>query len=204
MKKILVLLIVLVGMFTQNVLSQNRNIVTLTGVVVDADTVLTVPYASIALKNTFTGTISDNSGYFSIQVHTGDTLEFSVVGYKTASFVVPQNLKDKEYSLLQLLKKKVVLLKEVEVRAWPKAEDFVNAFHELKLEKNEMDKIIEAKKALATVLKKQNDKDKFYDDQIRYSKLYSTTGIVPPNNFLNPIKWRNFITDWRDGKFKKE
>ena len=80
----------------------------------------------------------------------------------------------------------------------------MSAFHELKLEKNEMDKIFRAKRELNEVLKKQNDKDKFYDDQIRYSKLYNTTGIVPPNNFLNPIKWTNFITDWRNGKFKKE
>ncbi len=203
MKKLLILFFLLFGIFNQNVFSQNRSIVKLTGVVVDADTVLTIPYASIAVKNTFTGTISDNSGYFSIQVHTGDTLEFSVVGYKKASFVVPRNLKDKEYSLLQLLKKKVVLLKEVQVRAWPNAEDFVSAFHELKLERNEMDEVFRAKYELDKVLQKQNDKDKFYDDQIRYSKLYNTTGIVPPNNFLNPIKWTNFITDWRNGKFKK-
>ncbi|MFT4741950.1 MAG: hypothetical protein ACI9XJ_001237, partial [Marivirga sp.] len=53
---------------------------------------------------------------------------------------------------------------------------------------------------LDTILKEQTKENKAYYDQYRYAKLYDLTGIVPPNNFLNPITWSNFIRDWKENQ----
>ncbi|MCB2219562.1 MAG: TonB-dependent receptor [Bacteroidetes bacterium] len=57
---------------------------TITGTVTTSDTKETLPGASIAIKGTTTGTITDIDGNFSLNVSEGqDTLVFSYVGYET-------------------------------------------------------------------------------------------------------------------------
>ncbi|MDN5205065.1 carboxypeptidase-like regulatory domain-containing protein [Fulvivirgaceae bacterium BMA10] len=197
------LILILLMVFHENQ-AQKRNVIKISGVVVDADTVNVVPYVSISVRNSLRGTFSDNSGHFSIFVRELDTLDFSAIGYKKAVFVVPETLKDPYYSLIQLMRREILQLEEVEIIAWPSTEDFVRAFHEIKLPRSQADEIFLAKDNLNDVLRKEYEEDKFYYDQMRYSKLYNTTGIAPPNNFLNPITWTNFIRDWRNGVFKSK
>lgn len=182
---------------------QNKYVININGIVLDAESLQAVPYSAVQVKNQLRGTVCDNSGYFSVLVKEYDTLVFSSIGYASSQFVIP-NLTDTDYSLIQLMKKETIILQEVEVVAWPNVKEFVRAFHELKLPKGEEDRWFDAQMDLAKVMKQQHESDKFYYDQIRYSKLYNTTSFMPPNNFLNPINWTNFIKDWRDGVFKKK
>jgi len=175
----------------------------LTGIVLEADSLTAAPYTAIIIRGKVGGTVSDNSGYFSIIVDRFDTLEFSSLGYKTSVFVVP-DLIELDYSLIQLISKETIVLEEVEIIAWPDEKSFVEAFQNYQLPYDEQDKIFEAKSALSDILKRQYENDKFYYEQMHYSKLYNTTGFVPPNNFLNPLRWSNFIRDWRSGAFKKK
>ncbi len=201
--KLLFLLIVILVVGSEDSWSQIQENIVITGVVLDADSLNPVPYTAIAIKNTNRGTISDNSGYFSIMVAPLDTLIFSVVGYKESLFVLPQ-LVDKEYSLIQLITRKTIVLSEVEILAWPDEKSFVNAFINLKLPKGQEDEIFRANNELAKLLNDQYENDKFYYEQMHYSKLYNTTGFAPPNNFLNPLRWSNFIKDWKNGEFKSK
>ena len=183
--------------------AQDKGGITITGVLLQADSLVAIPFGSISIKNKFKGTASDKSGHFSITVEKFDTLEFSAIGFKPAKFLVPE-LKDSAYSLIQLLTKETILLKEVEVIAWPDEASFIRAFYGYQLPKGEADRIFQMKRELADVLDEHYEKDKFYYDQMRYSKLYNTTGFTPPNNFLNPLNWSNFIRDWRGGAFKSK
>lgn len=66
--------------------------VTIRGVVVDTnDPPTPLTGATIMLKGTTTGTVSDVSGFFSIQANKGDTLVFSYLGYKEKTFRVVKN-----------------------------------------------------------------------------------------------------------------
>lgn len=60
-----------------------------------------VPYVNIRLKDTYFGTVSDNSGHFSFTAGEGDTLRFSSEGYFDAYFIMPQKLVGNSYSLIQ-------------------------------------------------------------------------------------------------------
>ena len=79
----LILSIISVGLFAS---AQNT---TVTGVVRDAQTLEPVPFASVLLKGTSRGVISDDLGRFSISTSLRfDSIEASAMGYETRSFPV--------------------------------------------------------------------------------------------------------------------
>lgn len=61
---------------------------TVTGVVTDASDGMFLPGATIVVKGTAQGTVTDINGNYSIQVNANQVLEFSYVGYATQEFVV--------------------------------------------------------------------------------------------------------------------
>jgi len=78
--KISILMLLLAGLSSQSQAQQR----TISGTVTTADTKETLPGASIAIKGTTTGTITDIDGNYSLNVLEGqDTLVFSYVGYET-------------------------------------------------------------------------------------------------------------------------
>ena len=66
--------------------------VRITGTVVDAQGV-PVPGASVILKGTSTGTMTDAKGVFSLNVRPGATLEVSCIGYVTVEVAAKDNVK---------------------------------------------------------------------------------------------------------------
>lgn len=182
--------------------AQDDKQVKISGIVVSVDSLEPVSFTTIIIKNTSRGTVTDNSGYFSFLANELDTVEFSNVGFKKATFVVPSNLPEENYGLVQVMEKDTVLLREIEILAFPTAEHFQRAVLEIKPKKNLEDRTIQAQNEIHQALEEEMAQNQFYYDQMRYSKLYNLTGIARPNNYLNPITWSNFIKDWKEGKFK--
>lgn len=182
--------------------AQDEESIHISGVVVSADSLQPVSFTTVIIKNTSKGTISDNSGYFSIYADKLDTLVFTNVGFKKTFFVVPKNLPNRKYGLVQVMQKDTVLLGEVEIYAFPREEDFKRAFMEIEVGRNQADRTREMQARLHEDLEEKWRNDRYYYDQMRYSKLYNLSSIAPPNNFLNPITWSNFIRNWREGKYR--
>lgn len=178
--------------------------VQIAGIVIEVDSLSPVPSASITVKHSSRGAISDQHGYFSLIAHELDTLVFSNVGFRPAVFVVPPNLPENNYGLVQVMIRDTLVLEEVVIYPWSTSEDFVATFLSLTPKNNLQARGLKAQQKLQKTLDKQLAKEQFYYDQMRYSRLYELTGAVPPNNFLNPITWSNFIRDWKNGVFKTE
>ena len=70
-----------------SVLAFGQNM-TVTGVVKDSSTGEGVPFASLQLKGTMTGTSTDGDGYYTISVPADGVLVFSSVGYLTLEIPV--------------------------------------------------------------------------------------------------------------------
>ena len=66
-----------------------------------------VPFATIAVANTFTGTYSNEKGYFSLVCKTSDTLEVTAIGYKKEIIV------DLKENLNVILSEQIELLNEI-------------------------------------------------------------------------------------------
>jgi TonB-linked SusC/RagA family outer membrane protein len=85
MKKILLMLLVLCTVTLGNVYAQSRKV---TGKVIGADDGAPLPGVSVSVKGTARGVITDGDGRFVISVSTGETLQFTFIGYTTTTVPV--------------------------------------------------------------------------------------------------------------------
>lgn len=199
---VLLFLLILSAGFVSFGQKKAPNPVRVSGVVLDADDRKEIPYVSIRIAGTMYGTAADNNGYFSLFINPGDTLLFSSIGYSNAAFIMPYNLAAEQYSLVQLMRKETVVLSEVVVFPWPDVKNFENAFLDVKPKRNMDDLVFEVQRDIRKTVN-NNEEYEYYYDQMRYNRLYELHGVIPPNNFLNPIRWANFIRDVRKGEFKE-
>lgn len=180
----------------------HRQLIQFSGVVVDKGTLKPVPYAALMIKNSSHGTVCDNTGYFSFVAQPNDTIEFAAIGYKTNSYKIPDTLTDR-VALIHLMDRDTAQLKTITVYPWPSKEAFKQAFLNLNLPDNELDR---AKKNLALAQAKARMEGTPMDAQANfmnamqqeYNKLYYA-GQLPPNNLLNPLAWAKFIQAWKEG-----
>jgi hypothetical protein len=83
--------------------ASNDSIVQLYGVVMTADSLRAIPSASIIVENKGRGTLTNPDGVFSIVVLKGDKITFSCIGFKDRTIDIPSNLKENQYSVIQLM-----------------------------------------------------------------------------------------------------
>jgi len=210
MKRIILLLLISTGLFIPGSKAQQiqEGLIQFSGVVVSSDSLHPISFASIIIKNTSRGTISDYYGFFSLVAKRNDTIEFSSVGFKKAWYIIPDTLKENRYSLIQMLTTDTILLKETFVYPWPTQEQFREAFIRLHIPDDDLER---AKKNLARAEMKERMESMpadgslnyKYSMQARQSQLYYV-GQYQPNNLLNPIAWAKFIEAWKRGDFKRK
>lgn len=183
-------------------------LVQFSGVVVTADSLYPVPYTSIMIKNSNRGTVSDYYGFFSFVAKMKDTLEFSAIGFKKSIIVIPDTLSDQRCSMIQVLTKDTLFLKEVVIFPWPTKEQFKEAFIKLRVPDDDMaraEKNLDREQLnfLAANLAMDGSMNfRNYMDQ-RATKLYYA-GQTPTTQLLNPLAWAKFIEMWQNGSFKKK
>ena len=207
MKKLLILLafLPLLG-FSQR--DTTKKIVQITGITVSSDSLRPVPYASILIKGNYTGTLSDYSGLYSIVANTGHTLIFTSIGYKNVEYIIPDSLKDQQYSLIQIMDRDTFLLSTAVIDIWPSYEQFKQAFvnkdipaSELARAEKNLSKDILHKQAVKLHLGAAGN-HKLLNEQQKAKLYYS--GQLPPNNLLNPLAWAKLIKAWQAGEFDKD
>lgn len=187
---------------------KKNTLIQFSGVVIEGDSLNPIPYTSIIVRNTRRGTISDYFGYYSFVATTGDTIEFSAIGFSSAQYVIPDTLSSNMYSLIQVLRRDTIYMKAVEVFPWPSREQFKQAFLNLNIQD---DDLVRATKNMSRADMKEQMIGMAMDASLNYkytnqqyqSRLYYT-GQYPPNNLLNPIAWAKFIQAWKKGDFKKK
>ena len=186
----------------------DKDLIQFSGIIVEQDSLRPVPFVNIMVKGNNRGTMSDYFGYFSFVAQGNDTIIFSSVGYKKASYIIPDSLSTNKYSLIQVLRGDTILLKETVIYPWPTKEQFKEAFLKLDVPDDDMER---ARKNLARAEMKERmdgmpmdgSMNYNYAMQQQYSRLYYA-GQLPPNNLLNPIAWAKFIQAWKNGDFKKK
>jgi hypothetical protein len=185
-----------------------EDLIQFSGITVTADSLNPVPYTRIVVKNKNKGTTSDMFGYFSFVAHQRDTILFNALGFKPASFVIPDSITKSRYSLIQLMTGDTLTLSAAYIFPWPTYEDFKIAFANLKIPDDDLERA-----------RKNLDPDKIrmmadnypmtaamnYNNYIenQTSKLYYF-GQQQPFNIFNPFAWAQFIKAWKEGKFKRK
>lgn len=187
---------------------ESKGFLQLSGVVVEGDSLVGVPFASVLIKGTRRGTICDVNGFFSIVAQPGDELQFLSVQHKNATYKLEDTLKLKHYFRVQQLFKDTVQLAPISVYPWPSREDFKREFLKLNLSETDYER---AAKNLDKDALSYGERTLQLDAQANYeyamkqyiAKVHSG-GQQPVNNLLNPIAWAKFIDALSQGKFKKQ
>jgi hypothetical protein len=187
---------------------QKNDLVQFSGVVVTGDSLHPVPFASIMIKSTYRGTVSDYYGFFSFVAKMRDTIEFSALGFKKAFFVIPDTLTDNRCSLIQMLKSDTIQLPEARIFPWPTKEQFKDAFLSLHIPDDDLER---AKKNLdpykMSFIAENTPMDgsmNFRNQMMNQSSRLYYAGQLPPIQLLNPVAWAKFIQMWQEGAFKSK
>ena len=200
------LLLFLISITSFQVKAQDDKLIQISGIVVTVDSLQPIPYTTVIIKNSYHGTISDFYGFFSLVAKTSDTLVFSSVGRKTMEFIIPEDLEDTRFSMIQILPKDTIELELTDIYPWPSKEEFKRAFLELDppddnlaiAQKNLRD---ERLRELAAEMPMDGSGNYKFAVQQQYARVYYA-GQLPPNNLLNPIAWAKFVRAWKEGSLK--
>ena len=180
----------------------------LSGVVVSEEEAQPLSYTTVYDLTLNRGVMADYQGYFSLVVFPGDTLFFDNYSYKQSTFIVPDSLTDRYYSIIHMMQRDTVKLDEVTVYPWPTREDFARYFVEMDvtddaLRRAQRELSGESLAFVAARTKVDAGLAQAYSRNQTYTALY-TRGQVQGLNLLNPYAWSKLVTDWKKGKLKRE
>jgi hypothetical protein len=188
--------------------NDDKQLIQFSGVVLDQDSLTPIPFVSILIKGTQRGAVTDFYGFFSMIIRPGDELEFYSITHKNRSYKIADTLKQKYYYAIQVLDKDTINLPPIEVYPWPSKDDFKRSFLALDLNETDADRadknlLREELSFLERTQPASAAESYKVAMQAYYTKIY-TSGQQPVNNLLNPIKWAEFVSAWRAGKFSKK
>lgn len=106
---------------------QERKVIQLSGIILNADSTDAVPGVNIYVPKKGRGTSSGRFGYFSMPVLEGDSVVFTFIGLKKQSFKVPDKVENDRISLILTMQIDEIALAEIEVMPYPTEEEFKKA-----------------------------------------------------------------------------
>jgi len=204
--QVLTLLLIFVGISSLRAQDGDDDLIQFSGVVITGDSLSPVPFTNVLIENTSKGTMTDYYGYFSFVAQKGDSILFSSVGYERARFIIPDTLTTNRYSLIQILDKDTIRLRETVIYPWPTREQFKEAFLAMEIPETDFDRA-QRNLAQADMIARMDAAMPSGGETFKYSmqqyqqQLYYA-GQAPPINVLNPVAWSQFIKAWKRGDFK--
>ena len=184
------------------------SVVQLYGVVMTADSLRGLPAVSIVVKGTGRGTLTNNQGVFFIVVLKGDEIEFSFVGFKPKTTVIPRNLEGNQYSMIQLMVTDTVYLPASIIKPRPTREQFERDFVSTDVPDDDIEiarlNTDMAKRRVLAQSMPRDGKEVANFNLAKNAQRYYYTGQVPPMNILNPFAWGEFVKAWKRGDYKKK
>jgi len=175
----------------------------ISGLVLRLDSLVPVPSTNVYIKQTHIGVRSSDIGLFSLAVNNSDTIVFSAVGSKTTYYIVPDDLKEGSYSIIQRMPLDTIALETVEVSAWPTIEQFNEAFTEEFgfgkegeiVAKNSQTRISNID--VGVMMSSSQKANALYGNQ--FTNMYENAHI-PLGDVLNPKRWNRLVDNWKKGK----
>ena len=186
---------------------QELDIVQLSGLVMNKDSTLVIPYANIYDPYRGRGTNSDYKGWFSKAFLAGDSIRVSVIGYKNIDYVIPSDQGDR-VTVIFALEEEFTQLADVEINPFPTEEIFKEAILAMNLtddqntvlRNSEPDVVRELMQA--TPIQGTPNSNYRYAMDRQFMQLQQSSGPIA-NPLLNPFAWSRFINSLKRKKKKK-
>ncbi|MFN0275715.1 MAG: carboxypeptidase-like regulatory domain-containing protein [Chitinophagales bacterium] len=188
--------------------AQQKKVIQFTGLIMTSDSLRALPNVYISEEGTGRGTLSNYKGFFSFAAETGDTINFSSVGYKRERYVIPAELNEDRYSIIQLMTADTIFLAETIIYPWPTRDEFKEAFLTLEIPDDDYEvarKNLENEmlKEMGLALAYDADMNADYQTKQLAQKIYYT-GQNPPITIFNIFNWIKFFDAWKNGDFKRK
>jgi hypothetical protein len=186
----------------------DARIVQINGVTITADSLRAVPGTTVTVKNKYRGVISSDQGVFSIVCYKGDTLEFTAVGFRPKSYVIPTGIRGQYFSMIQLMVQDTFYLPETIVRPLPTREQFDYAFRHWKIPDDQYEIARKNTDALTlramayTLARDGRENQAAYQSGIARDAIYY--GQAKPSNITNPLAWAEFFEAWKRGDYRRK
>ena len=182
------------------------SVVQLYGVVMTADSLKAIPFASVVVNKKGRGTITNNDGVFSIAVNKGENITFSCIGFKNKTISIPENLEGNQYSVIQLMINDTNFLPATILKPRPTRAQFERDFVNAKID----DDLYETARKNTSASQKRiilsslpfDGKEAVGASLNQQASKYYYSGQLPPMNILNPVAWKSFINSWKRGDYK--
>lgn len=205
----LVLITALAFTLTNRAEAQSRGkekIVQLSGLVMTADSSDVVRGVNIYNPYNGRGTYSDIKGWFSWPFVAGDTVLFSVIGYKNRQIVIPEDAGDR-YTIIMALEEEIVNLPDVEINPFPTEEIFKEAIMAMNLTEQQENVLRSFEPSVVQEMVRTMPIEGSADLNYRYmmnqqfQNLQYSSG-PRTNPLLNPFAWSQFIKSLKKKKKK--
>lgn len=171
--------------------------VVVTGQTVDAETFDVLPFVNVKIKGKNRGSAANELGEFTLNASPGDTLEFTEVGYMSSLFFIPTKA-EKSYDIIKLMRKDTVMLREIIISTMPSEDRFKEIFLAHSKDQNE----VAMKKGYQAFFVTFRQQQGIFDKQLGGQYFQQVTGMDPVNDWINPVRWVQFVNDVKSGKFK--
>ncbi|WP_439880326.1 carboxypeptidase-like regulatory domain-containing protein [Pontibacter sp. MBLB2868] len=130
---VVVLLLLCMALPNQVAAQGKQRVVQLSGFVATGDSLYGVAGVSVYVPGTSRGTQTNQYGFFSVPVLTGDSVLFSALGYKKQYLIIPEKYSSQSYSIIMQMQEDPTELPLVDVFPWPTERDFKEAVVNVKL-----------------------------------------------------------------------
>lgn len=168
-----------------------------------------VPGVAVISKKLQRGSISENSGIYSITSIPGDTIFFRALGFKRYHTIIPSDYEGRHSKADIVLEVDTITIEEVTILPWKSYNDFLRDITKEKpvdpILENMNDNIASIYVALSNETNSKISPEAGFNYAMAQNfNAMATKNQYPVNNLFNPFAWANFIKGVKNGLFKNQ
>jgi len=186
--------------------AQEKKLIQLNGRVIN-EMLEPLPFSHILIMNSYRGAITNSNGRYTLVVEVGDTVLFSAAGYKRKYLRMPGTVIKPFLQLDVQLEIDTLVIDAVEVYPWKSYEEFKEAFVNLKLPTDDMERARRNIALIRTQIIMDYEPDAYANFQNIMEQQYRQTYSQNMNQswqILNPFAWAKFFEALKRGDYKSK
>jgi hypothetical protein len=204
--KAVIFYILLTVCFFDSIQAQEKKLIQLSGKVMD-ELLRPLPFAHVFVLENYRGAITNGYGNFSLVVEETDSILFTAVGYKSLYLMIPENLSTSFLDLKVILQVDTLVIGEARIYPWKTYEEFKEAFLNLKLPSDDMEKARRNIALIRTQIIMDHEPNARANFQHIMEQQYQQTfikGQLPSYQIFNVFAWAKFFQALKRGDFKSD
>jgi len=198
---------IFITLFLVNALqAQEKKLIQLTGRVTD-ELLRPLPYAQILILDNYRGALTNNYGNFSLVVEESDSILISAVGFKNKYLEIPSNFPSNFMNIEVIMRMDTLVIAEARIYPWKTYEQFKEAFVNLNLPTDDMEKARRNIALIRTQIIMDHEPSARANFQHIMEQQYQQTyikGQLPSYQLFNAFAWAKFFQALKRGDFKSD